>query len=211
MSLFDKSLRLALLAGATLLVACPNDGKDETGEETDADTDADTDVDTGVMQQYFAGQFVVPGGEFSTGAFGYSFIGLESENEECGIMATLAQSADEAPGGCPDCDWSFDLSNVDGGLVSGDHCGDIGITDGFFTGYLEYSWGFASEYEYYYAAAGTYLPLTNTVFLNTTGEWFMFAFNYGSTYSVTGDAESSEMLRPAFSSAGDYVYYYYYK
>jgi hypothetical protein len=87
-------------------------------------------------------------------------------------------------------------------------CDQFGIADGDLDGTNDYSWGFASTYDYDYN--GSPLTLEDAVFLYYDGSWFSFAFNYADREWVTGTASDLEFERPAFSD-GAYVYYYYYK
>lgn len=220
MNLFDKSLRLALLAGASLLIACPPGDKDETGDASDADTDADSDTDTdsdtdadtdsdvetGLVMAYFLGDFATSAGEFTSGSFGIGYYGLGMEDWACSMTGDLPYEG-EAAAGCPDCDWSFDLGPITGSVGTGDYCDQMGLADGSFDTYFDYSWGYAPVY--YYDYAGTPLALEQSLMLYGSDGWFAFAFNYNGRDWVYGDAEALSTVRPVFSSSG-YVYYYYY-
>jgi len=173
--------------------------------DTDADTDADADADTGLTQFYFVGNFQARGTTFTSAEFGYGFYGLGSGDWICTVVGEL-ESEGRAPTGCPDCAWSFDLSAASNSRAVGDYCDQLGITDGYVDGYIDYSWGFAETYEYDYG--GTPIAFENTLFLYTD-YWFPFAFNYGGRDWVTGSATNADLARPVIDS-GSYVYYYYY-
>jgi hypothetical protein len=217
MTLFDKSLKLALFAGVALLTACPptDDNKIDSGitaadtdtdSDADSDTDSDTDADTGLVQLYFVGDFATAAGEFSSADFGLGMYGIGMDDWACTITGDLTYEG-AAPAGCPDCEWSFDLSGQTNSTATGDYCDQFGFTDGSMDTYNDYSWGFASTY--YYDYNGSPLPLEDSLFLYYDGSWFSFAFNYNGRNWVDGDATSLSVTRPAFNS-GAYVYYYYY-
>ncbi len=179
----------------------------DTDSDTDADTDSDTDADadTGIVQFYFVGEFATSRGAFSSAEFGYGFYGLQSGDWACTVTGPMEDEG-RAPAGCPDCDWSFDLSAVSNSQANGAYCADFGVTDGYLDGYVDYAWGFAAEYDYDYG--GSPITFENTVFLYID-YWFPFAFNYGGRDWVSGNASSLTIERPVISG-GSYVYYYYY-
>ncbi|MFN7145202.1 MAG: hypothetical protein ACK4YP_15620 [Myxococcota bacterium] len=182
-----------------------SDSDTDADSDTDTDTDTDADVDTGVTQFYFVGDFQASGSTFRSAEFGYGFYGLGSGDWICTITDSL-ENEGRAPSGCPGCEWSFDLSGASGSRAEGTYCDQLGITDGYLDGYVDYSWGFASEYEYDYN--GSPLLLENALFLYVD-YWFPFAFNYGGRDWVFGDASHATLERPVVSG-GSYVYYYYY-
>jgi hypothetical protein len=219
MTLLDKSLKLALFASVALLSACPTTDEDkdtsdtdtdadtdaDTDSDTDTDTDTDTDVDTGLALALFIGGFETAGGEYVDANFGFGYYGLAAEGYICESTGTLPYQGD-APAGCPDCAWSFDLGPTEASVATGTDCDDFGLSDGALDGYFDYSWGFSPVYNYDYN--GELLPLENSVMLYIDG-WFSFAFNYGGRYWVDGDETASTFARPIYSD-GAPVYYYYY-
>ncbi len=186
------------------------DDTDDSADDTDVDdTDdsGDTDsFDTGIAAMFWVGEFTTSAGEYVDARFGYGAYGLAMEDWACFIDGTLPYEGD-APAGCPDCDWAFDLGPATGSVASGDYCADFGISDGAIDGYFDYAWGFASTY--YYDYNGTPLPLENTLVLYADGAWFPWSFNYGGRYWSYGDAEHLEIQAPMWSGGG-YAYYYYY-
>jgi hypothetical protein len=163
--------------------------------------------DTGVMQFMFIGDMTVcEDSTYVQGHFGYEFLSVRDGSSLCAVMGELEYEG-AAPRGCPDCDWSFDLSAIQNSVAGGTYCDDIGITDGYLDGYIDYSWGFAETY--YYDYGGTPIPFENTVLLYTD-YWFPFSFNYGGRDWVEGDSYYWTSTRPVISG-GEYVYYYYYR
>ena len=218
MNLFDKSLRLALLAGATLLVACPNSDKEETGEpsdadtDTDADTDSDTDADTdadietGVAMAFWVANFATSAGEFTSGSFGYGHYGLIAEDWVCLGGGDLPYEG-EAPAGCPDCEWSFNLGAIEGYTAKGTYCDQFPAgADGALDTYFDYSWGYSPMY--YYDYNGTPLAFEQSIMLYTD-EWFAFMYNYNDNGRVSGNAEAISGARPWFDGTSFYNYFYY--
>jgi len=223
MTLFDKSFRLALLASAALLTACP-EPKDDTGVEladadtdtdTDSDTDADTDTDTdadadtGLAYMYFVGGAESSGGTVTSAEFGYGFYGVISDDWICTVKGGMGISDSAPEPGCPDCEWEFQSEGVSGGTAEGAYCESLGLTDGSVVdGQGAYGWGYSPSYDYEYN--GDIYPLEKVVFLYITDySWFAFANNYGGNESVFGSAESLTFARGVYSS-GSPVYYYYY-
>ncbi|MDO9280524.1 MAG: hypothetical protein Q7U06_01350 [Pseudomonadota bacterium] len=221
MTLFDKSLKLALLASVALLTACPDKEADDTAvpadadTDTDADTDADTDTDTdtdadadtGVAQFYFLADFTTDGaGAYVDANFGYGMFGIVDQDWACSVLGNMPYVG-EASAGCPDCDWAFDLGAVEGSVAEGPYC-DQFFEDGYVDGSNDYEWGFSDVY--YYDYEGTPLALENVIHLQYEGDWIQFAFNYGGRDWVTGDATASSVARP-ISNNGAYIYYYYYR
>lgn len=204
-----------ITALSLLLAGCPPGDEDkETGSDpsesgwvidgTEA-TEAPC-VDTGIAALYIVGEIGTRAGEFVGGEVGMGAYGMAADDWVCRVVGAVAYEG-EAPPGCPDCEWAFDLSPIAGSIAVGDACADFGWSDGTLDGYFDYSWGFSSTY--YYDYAGTPLRLENTVFLWLYDYWYPFAFNYGGRDWVYGDPERVEFERPLFSSYS-YSYYYYY-
>ncbi|MDP2311550.1 MAG: hypothetical protein Q8P41_01490 [Pseudomonadota bacterium] len=220
MTLYDKSLKLALLASVALLTACPPDNKDDTGTpadvdtdtdadtDTDTDTDTDADVDTGVAQLYWLVDFATPAGEFESAQLGFGVFGFVDQDWACQVQGEMTYEG-EAAAGCPSCDWSFDLSAVSGSVAEGPYC-DQFFADGYVDTYFDWNWGFSDEYVYYDSKGNPY-AIEQALFINSGTDWGMFAFNYGANFQmITGDAESLH-AESAASDGTSYLYYYYYR
>lgn len=224
MTLFDKSFRLALIASAALLTACP-EPKDDTGTgagatdadtdadsdtdtDTDTDSDTDADADTGLAYMYFVGGFESSGGTVTSAEFGYGFYGAIVGDWVCTGKGSMGISDDSPEPGCPDCEWEFQSEGVTGSTAVGDYCEGLGVTDGIADEAGAYGWGYSPAYDYEYN--GDIYPLEQVVFLYITDySWFAFANNYGGSEVVTGNAESLTFARGVYSG-GEPVYYYYY-
>jgi len=220
MTLFDKSIKLALLASVALLTACPvdkdaddtappADADTDTDADTDADTDTDTDADadTGVAQFYCLADFTTDGaGGYVDANFGYGMFGIVDQDWACSVTGNLPYEG-EASAGCPECDWAFNLGPAAGSVAEGPYC-DQFFEDGYVDGAFDYEWGFSDVY--YYDYEGTPLALENVIHLQYEGDWIQFAFNYGGRDWVTGDATASSLARP-ISDGTSYLYYYYYR
>jgi hypothetical protein len=193
--LFHVGVRLGLVG----LSACLD------GTNPDS-ADSSSHADTGLLQAYYVASFVTEDGSYADASFGIDYKGVASEASECEMRGQLPYEG-TGPDDCPGCEWTFDLGGITLSEATGDRCSELGLFDGAFDGSFDYAWGFADVY--YYDYEGLPLPLENTVFLYL-GAWFPFAFNYGPSDWVTGDETNIEIVRPMFTSAGDYVYYYYY-
>lgn len=211
---------LALLLGASALMACPPKGggpdtpaDTDTDPDPDPDTDTETAEDTGIASLYWTGTFETAAGEFSSATLGFTGYGLVEKDWVCTISGTLAYEGD-APAGCPGCEWAFDLSGVSASDSAGAHCdgfGDTIFADNAIDAYFDWSWGFAPSYTYY-GSDGTAYPLAETLFINQDGtNWGLFAFNYGSSFQmIEGDATSLSILAQASDGTAN-IYYYYYR
>jgi hypothetical protein len=191
--------------------------EDVCGDDRDQDCDrvpddgCGGDADTGLAVAAWVGRFQTSRGEFVSGSFGLSWYGLLMDDWVCSISGDLDYEG-EARDGCPDCAWSFDLSEVRDSVASGEYCnsGDISVSDGDFDGGFDYQWGFAESYAYEYGSDVFYFDTSLMLYLDGTG-WFMLAGNlpdYG-LYQTYGDAEDVTMQR-MISGGGGYYYYYYY-
>jgi len=180
--------------------AAVNPGTVETCGDR-VDDDCDDTLDNGSL-------VTADAATFSSGAFGYSYLGLEMERTICTISGALEQEG-PAPPGCPDCVWSFDLSPVRASIaIGGRGCAALGVMGGALDGEFDYAWGFAPSYAYDYG--GREFEARNVVFLyfDDVGQWYPFAFDepaYG-VDRVSGDARS---LRFEFPAAGGLEYYSY--
>ena len=183
---------------------------DDTDDTDLADTDTDSpcpDVDeTGLAVPYFTAEFTTAGGEYVDARFGLAVYGVRIDDWACIAEGTLPYEG-EAPPGCPDCDWAFDLGPITGSTGVGPYCDSLGLTDGWGEGEADYARDFAETY--YYDYNGTPIRFANTVFLYTE-YWLPFAFEYDARAWVTGDAEHAEVLRPLTGDPESYAYYYYY-
>jgi hypothetical protein len=177
----------------------------DTDSDTDTDTDTDTDVDTGIAQLFYVGNFQARGRNFVSAELGLGLYGLQAGDWVCTATGSL-ENEGAAPSGCPGCEWSFDLSGIQGTRGTGSDCDDFGLTNGSLDDVFDYAWGFASTYEYD-AGSSTY-TLENAL-LFYSGGWYLFAFNYGGREWVSGDATNADVVVPGFNS-GAYTYYYYY-
>jgi hypothetical protein len=192
---------------------CTNGEDDDCdGRTDDSDTDCEsTSTDTGLAQLFFTGNITTTSrGVFSSGSLGFTFYGLASGTDVCVNEGALDYEG-TAPSGCPDCDWSFDLSAITGSTGVGSNCADFTYgADGALDGGLDYSWGYTPAYDYV-ASDGTVYPLDQSIFLYGDGSgWFLFAYNYGGSSSVTGTSSNLDFRRMAFDSTGSPVYYPYY-
>jgi hypothetical protein len=161
----------------------------------------------GVAQGYFVGDFSVSGNAYTSGHFGLGFFGSATNDWVCTIEGELDEVG-TAPAGCPDCEWTFDLSPVQSSIADGDACRNLGLRDGDVDGWYDYYWGFARVY--YYDYGGTPLPLDDTVMLYLDGDgWIAFSFNYGGRDWVDVGDTSVDFVRPITTASG-YAYYYYY-
>jgi hypothetical protein len=184
-------------------------GEDDTGIVIDTGDTDDTDPEDTAMLEY-VGDFTVCENEtFLQGHFGYELTGLGDAGRLCTAIGEYTSEGDAS--GCPDCDWAFDLAGLENSRSSGDYCEQFGMDDGWLDGAVDYSWGFASTYEYigYY---GTY-SLENVLMLSVdrTSGWFPFAFNYAGRDWVEGDSYYASFARRATTEYGGYAYYYYYR
>ncbi|MDP2309314.1 MAG: putative metal-binding motif-containing protein [Pseudomonadota bacterium] len=186
---------------------CGN-GIDENCDGVDDECD---EPDTGVAAFNYMGDFTVCEDEaFLQGHFAYELTGLRDGERLCTAIGEFAVER-AAPSGCPDCDWSFDLSGLQNTQASGAYCEQFGLDDDWLAGAVDYSWGFAETYEYvgYY---GSYtFENTLMLYIDRTYGWFPFAFNYAGRNWVEGDSYYASFSRPVTNAKGYYAYYYYYR
>lgn len=236
MTLFDRSLKLALFFGTAAMVGCLPMGEDtgkgteDTSEDTDTNGDTDTDSggdtdtdtggggggDTGFMQYFWYGNVATDGaGSVLGGGLGYGFYGFVDGEWLCTSTADWADAGSPAPAGCPGCDWTVNPVATTSTAV-GDYCTDFGSSDDDLVGadgyaYWTYPMGFAASYDWVEQG----VTVDDAVFLYID-EWFVFAFNYSSSYYwVYSDGSNVEIFRPGLVGDGygtyDYYYAYYYR
>lgn len=214
MSLLEKSI--LVVTSVVLLTACPGsgDGDGDTPVDSDrVDTDSEIPVDTGLAQFFFRGGITTDGaGGYVDGNFGIGMYGRTDADWACSILGNLPYEG-TAAAGCPDCAWSFNLGPIENSVAEGTHC-DQFFADGDLDGLNDFEWGFAEVYEYTLPDKRV-LTLDDVLFINfppssaSAGGWSFFAYNYGDSYQVTGDATALTFDRPQFSDEGQPVYYYY--
>jgi hypothetical protein len=194
------------LGGAVPAGDDPSPGGDyQPGERCASDTGC---VATG----WWTGGFTTDGdGGFTSGTFGWEFYARGKLEPICAAGGELAYVG-EAPAGCPDCTWSWDLSGLEDTTVDGPSCvgGDLAITPGSLDGTTDYAWGYAPFYSYTYE--DTVLTFERVVMIYVDGySWFPFAFNLPSLglYQVEGDATELTFSRGIKEPDGSYVAYHY--
>ena len=166
----------------------------------------------GVAQQFFVGRLNVSGSTYSSGNLGMAFYGVPSGAMICdfrGDLTSLGRATQASS--CTGCTWSFDLSGVTSSRQQSGDCAAVGLSAGAFDTSFDYEWGFANSWDFYGDGS---IMVDETVVLNALDGrgWLPFAFNatYYGVNQLTVTRSRVDMLRPAFDSAGNYAYTYYY-
>lgn len=226
MTLFDKSLKLALFASVALLTACPTDADKDT-DDTDIPKETDdTDLpppDTGFGAAFWKGSITTTEAEgvytFESGKFGLDVFGILSEEWACTVLGNLSLDAEPAAAGCPDCLWAFDLTSPMGAVPEGPYCetmidAELLVADGL-DETMNYSWGFATHHTHV-QTSGTY-EFEETMFLRvdtTDAEWQWFTYNSAQLDRFNIDATTTpgtvDFSRLILNSAGTAPFYYNY-
>ncbi len=209
------SLKVEILIGAGLMLACrcgPPPQEDTAWWNDSGPRDSGECrrvAETGIAELYYRGDFATDAGTFVDSHFGYGMRSLSRGEWLCEVTGELLYEG-EGAAGCPDCEWSFDLSGVRRSTAAGADCALFGITDGALDTAFDYSWGYSPVYYYDYGGTPIALEQSLMMYLDSTTGWFAFAFNYGGRSWVYGDGEDLTVVRPAFTSTSSYAYYYYY-
>lgn len=201
---------------ALVLVACqlppdPCDPDDDFAPGCDVDCDATPDdpacrtPETGVaILNYYGFARTSDGDTLDEGGLGLAFLADVDADVVCRTWVDWAHGA-TGPAGCPSCDWSFEPVATGDVPAEGDHCADLGVTDGQLRAE---DWtlpmGFAAEYAW--EDEGT--TVENAVFLYLDG-WFLFAGNVDGYVTVFGTGEHVEIYRPLLAEDGSSYYYAY--
>jgi Putative metal-binding motif len=176
-----------------------------TVDDNCTDVGDSANYDTGVMQVQFNGGLVAMAGQVQEGVHGFQGTWYHQgalDGLLCQYQGSL-QDNGAAASGCPNCMWTYSTV-VSGGGMEGDWCTDIGVTDTTYEG-DRLDIGFAPDY--YYSGFG-YISNAMLLYLPEYASygWFLFDFEYGSTYHVRGDAYGVGWTRTAASGA---TYYFY--
>ncbi len=207
-SLIAAPVAVLALAGCGPKTCDTGTSCDSSTNSGDTDTDTDTDTmtsDTAIGYVYYAGDAQTHSGAFVDGHFGYNVVN-SAGSAICTDLSEWSDDGNAPAGGCPGCNWSFELGLANG-TATGSECGNLlpsalvgGEWDGF-TG----SWGEADTYQYDYN--GTPLTFTTVLFYYSTYTgnegWFPLAYSYGSYANTSGDASSI-----TFQKYAGYMYYY---
>ncbi len=204
------------------------DTDSDSDSDSDSDTDSDTDADTAVVYMRANGNWAVPEGAFESADMGYSFYAPLTDQFVCDVRVDYS-AAGPGQEGCPDCDWSFEVTPsvrpTEGTLCSEIFIPGTGQPGYWFWGYYDasYSWigdgrvnGIATNPSYTYTADdGAEYYLGQTFFIHYTygryDGWYFQAWNLPDQgyYQVYGDSEAAYWGRWVTYN-GELVYYYYY-
>jgi hypothetical protein len=170
--------------------------------------------DTVRVRGALAGSFRASASSYTSGTYGVAFLN-ESGTEVCRIVGNMSRQSTAAPSGCPQCDWSFNLSTPTGFAATGTGCS--GLADqGYDASWAassttpatsDWSWGFSDSY-----TSGSSVVATNVIWYATGTSWYAMgyepgggSYTYGTTYfDVTGSTSNFSWHR------GMDAYYYYY-
>lgn len=203
----------SILACADLGLSEETECADHVDNDGDGKKDCHDDdchceaADTGVAIMVFAMAGAVDDdGAWAGGLFGNFWYGLKEEDDVCDVIGDLGESGDTPMTQCPDCAWVFDLT-VSNTQADGDKCNDIAFFagtesfDGFWDG-TTYSFGWTDSMYY----AGTYYQylFEDVVLVAYNDAWYPFAYNYGDSKQVDGDASYFSVATPRAT----YGYYY---
>lgn len=204
---------LSILACADLGLSEETECADHVDNDGDGQKDChDADchceaTDTGVAIMVFAmGGEVDPEEGWMGGYFGNFWYGLKEADDVCDVIGDLATTGEDPETECPDCTWVYNLT-VSGTEVDGDKCEDLAYFSGLesFDGLWDgttYSFGWTDSY--YYANVYYQYLFTDVVLVGYNSAWYAFAYNYGDSEQVQGDAYYFQVATPRAT----YGYYY---
>lgn len=160
-----------------------------------------------------AGSFRATSSSYTSGTYGVAFLN-DSGTEVCRIVGSMSRQSAAPPTGCPQCDWSFNLSAPTSFAATGAGC--AGLADqGYDASWAassttsDWSWGFSDSY-----TSGSDEVATNVVWYSSTGTyWYTMGYEAGSSSSYSGtyyfDVTGTPSNFTWHRGLSGYYYYYY--
>ncbi len=165
------------------------------------------------VRSALAGSFRASASSYTSGTFGVAFLD-DSGTEVCRIVGSMSRQSAAPPSGCPQCDWSFNLSAPTGFTGTGAGCAGLAVqgydaswaASSSFPATADWSWGFSDSY-----TSGSTVVATNVIWYASGTSWYTMGYeaasasSYATSYfDVTGSASNFSWHR------GLDGYYYYY-